>query len=215
MKSFLIIGMSTFGQHLLKELARLGCDVMIADIDGAVIEPMLPYSVSAKICDCTNPEVLKSFGVDEFDTCFVCLGGNFTETLEVSYLLKELHAKNVITEVNRDIESKFVLRNGADSAVYPEKDTALRIAARESSDSVFDAIKLSDGYSVYETVVPAAWIGKSVKELDLRVRYNVNIIALKEEETIKPMLSPDHKFSASEHILMMCHESDIKKLFKK
>lgn len=214
MKSFLILGMSTFGQHLCKELSRLDCDIMIADVEADVIEPMMQYAVSAKICDCTNVEILKEFGVDEFDTCFVCMGGNFTETLETTFLLKELGAKKVITEVNREVELKFVLRNGADSAVYPERDAALRVAASESSDSVFDAIEISGGYSVYETEVPANWKGKTVKELNIRAKYNINVVAVKSGDEVKPMLSPDYVMGTDEHLLLMCHENDIRKLFK-
>lgn len=214
MKSFLIIGMSTFGQHLLKELYNKKCDVFIADIDENVITPNLSYAVTAKIADCTDEQVLRSFGIDEFDCCFVCLGGNFTEALEVSSLLKELGAKKVIAEVNREREKKFLLRNGADEVIYPEEDMAIRIAAEESSDSVFDFFQLSDGFSIYEILVPASWAGKSLKELHVREKYNINIIAVKKNGHIVPVLSPDSKFTSDEHIIVMCHQEDIKKFIK-
>ncbi len=214
MKSFLIIGMSTFGQHLLKELYNKKCDVFIADINEDVITPYLSYAVSAKIADCTDERVLKSFGVDEFDCCFVCLGGNFTEALEVASLLKELGAKKVISEVNREREKKFLLRNGADEVIYPEEDMAIRIAAEESSDSVFDYFQLSDGYSIYEISVPSSWAGKSLKELRVREKYNINIIAVKKDGHIVPVLSPDSKFTSDEHIIVMCHKEDITKFIK-
>ena len=214
MKSFLIIGMSTYGQHLCKELARLDNEIMIADKDASMVESMVKYSVSAKICDCTKVEVLESFGADEFDCCFVCLGGNFTESLEICYLLKELGAKKVIAEVNRDLETKFVLRNGADEAVYPELDAAKRMAAKESSDSVFNALALSDGYSVYETETPVKWRGETVKSLNVRAKYNINILATKNAEGMKPMLSPEYRFNGSDHLIVMCHEDDIRKLFR-
>lgn len=214
MKTFLIIGMSTFGQHLCQELSRLGCEVMIADASEKVIEPMLPFCVNAKIGDCTNIEVLKSFGVDEFDACFVCLGGNFTEGLEISSQLKELGAKKVISEVNRYIERKFLLRNGADAVVYPEMDVARRVAGRESSDSIFDAVNLSDGYSVFEILPPQNWCGKSIKELNVRAKHNINIIAVKKENHIEPLLSPDYIFNPSEHLIVMSHDYVIRKLLK-
>ena len=214
MKSFLIIGLSTYGVHLCKELARLDNEIMIADKDPAAVEAMVKYSVSAKICDCTQPEVLESFGADEFDCCFVCLGNNFTEALEISYMLKELGAKKVIAEVNRDLEIKFLLRNGADEAVYPELDAARRIAAKESSDSVFDALALSDGYSVYETETPVKWRGETVKSLNVRAKYNINILATKNGEGMRPMLSPDYRFNGNDHLIVMCHEDDIRRLFK-
>lgn len=214
MKSFLIIGLSTYGVHLCKELARLDNELMIADKDPAAVEAMVKYSVSAKICDCTQPEVLESFGADEFDCCFVCLGNNFTEALEISYMLKELGAKKVIAEVNRDLEIKFLLRNGADEAVYPELDAARRIAAKESSDSVFDALALSDGYSVYETETPVKWRGETVKSLNVRAKYNINILATKNSEGMRPMLSPDYRFNGNDHLIVMCHEDDIRRLFR-
>lgn len=214
MKSFLIIGMSTFGQHLLKELYNKKCDVFIADINEDVITPNLSYAVTAKIADCTDEQVLKTFGVDEFDCCFVCLGGNFSEALEVSSLLKELGAKKVIAEVNRVREKKFLLRNGADEVVYPEEDMAIHIATEESIDSVFDFFRLSDGYSIYEIGVPSLWSGKSLKELRIREKHNINIIAVKKGGHIYPVLSPDTKFSADEHIIIMCHQDDIKKFIK-
>lgn len=214
MKSFLIIGMSTFGQHLLKQLYEKKCDIFIADKNEEMVTPNLSYSVSAKIADCTNENVLKSFGVDEFDCCFVCLGGNFTEALEISSLLKELGAKKIIAEVNRDIEKKFLLRNGADEVVYPEEDMAIRIANEESSDSVFDYFALSDGYSIYEISVPQSWVGKSAKELRIREKFSLNIIAVRRNAHITPIVSPDFRFFTDDHIIVMCHNDDIKKFIK-
>ncbi len=214
MKSILIIGMSTFGQHLLIELDKRNCSVMIADINEKLVTEMMRYSVSAKIADCTSEDVLSSFGVDEFDCCFVCLGGHFTEALEVSSLLKELGAKKVICEVNRDIEKKFLLRNGADAIIYPEEDIAVRVAEAESNDSVFDMFELADGYGVYETVVPSSWIGKSLKELRIREKFNINVIAIKKQGHIIPVLTADDRFTGDEHLLIMCHEKELKKLIK-
>lgn len=214
MKSFLIIGMSTFGQHLLKELYNRKCDVFIADVNEEMITPNLIFAASAKIADCTDEQVLKTFGVEEFDACFVCLGGNFSESLEVSSMLKELGARRVITEVNREREKKFLLKNGADEVVYPEEDMAIRMATEESSDSVFDFFELSDGYSVFEIAVPRVWIGKSLKALNIREKHNVNIIAVKSDGHIVPVLSPDRVFAAEEHVILMCHKDNIKYLIK-
>lgn len=214
MKSFLIIGMSTFGQHLCKELFCRNSQVMIVDKDEELVERMLPFAVSGKIGDCTNVEVLASFGVDEFDACFVCVGGHFTECLEITSMLREMGAKKIVSEVNRDIESKFLLRNGADSVVYPEKDLAYRIASAEADDSIFDEITLSDGYSVFEIKVPKSWCGKTIKEIDVRAKYKLSIIATKSNNHLQPMLDPSHIFTKDEHLLVMGHTEDIKKVIK-
>ncbi len=214
MKSFLIIGMSTFGQHLCKELSVRNSQVMIVDKNEELVERMLPFAVNGKIGDCTNGEVLASFGVDEFDTCFVCVGGHFSESLEITSMLREMGAKKIISEVNRDIEAKFLLKNGADSVVYPEKDLAYRIASSEADDSIFDEIILSDGYSVFEIKVPKSWCGKTIKELDVRARYKLSIIATKNNNHLQPMLNPEHIFSKDEHLLVIGHTDDIKKVIK-
>ena len=212
MKSFLVIGLSNFGAHLCKKLSALGAEVMIADQNADEIDAIMPYVVSAKIADCANPEVLKSFGVDEFDTCFVCLGGHFSDALEITYILKELGAKKVISEVDRDIEAKFLLRNGADQVVYPEFDLAQRIAISESNDSIFDAIDLSSGYAIYEISTPSFWLGKTIKDLNIRQRHNLNIIAVKRNGDLKPVLSPDYIFNATDHLLVMGNVEDIQKV---
>ena len=140
MKSFLIIGMGTFGHHLCRALCKMKCEVMIADQNGEALEDMLPYVASAKICDCANIEVLRSFGVQNFDACFVCVNKNFQACLEITDQLKELGAKRVYSKADRDLEAKFLMRCGADFIIYPERDAAERIAVRESSDRIFDFI---------------------------------------------------------------------------
>lgn len=144
MKSFLIIGMGTFGHHLCRALCKNKCEVMIADQNGEALEDMLPYVTSAKICDCTNIEVLRSFGVQNFDACFVCVNQAFQACLEITDQLKELGAKRVYSKADRDLEAKFLMRCGADFIIYPERDAAERIAVRESSDRIFDFIGLSE-----------------------------------------------------------------------
>ena len=212
MKSFLIIGLSTFGTHLCKKLYQLGAAVMIADEDSRAIEAMLPYAVSAKIADCTDTDILKSFGVDEFDTCFVCLGEHFSDALEITYTLKELGAKKVISEVNRDIEIKFLMSNGADRVVYPEYDLAQRIAVSENNDAIFDVVELSSGYAIYEIATPPAWRGKTVRELNIRQRHMLNVIAAKRGAEYKPVLSPDYEFNAEDHLLVMGHVDNINRV---
>ena len=150
MKSILIIGMGRFGCHLCKELAELGNQIMIVDQEEDRLEGMFPYVVSAKIGDCTNEDVLKSLGIGNFDIVFVCIGTNFQSSLETTSLVKELGAKYVVSKANRDIHAKFLLKNGADEVIYPDRDIAEKVAVSYSSDSVFDYIELTDEFSIYE-----------------------------------------------------------------
>lgn len=214
MKSFLIIGMGHFGHHLCQSLARMDCEIMIVDEREEAVEDMLPYVVSAKIGDCTNIEVLKTFDIPSFDTCFVCIGENFQNSLEITSLLKECGAKKVISKADRDIQEKFLLRNGADAVIYPEKNMAERFAVRESSEHIFDYINLGSDYSIYEIDVLDRWVGKTVKELNFRVKYNLAVLATKKNDEVTPVISGERRFEKDEHLLVLGKEEDVRKVTK-
>ena len=137
MKSILIIGLGRFGHHLTHNLLELHNDVMIVDIDERKVEDLIPYATSTKIGDCTNPEVLRGLGVANFDIVFVCIGTNFQSSLEITSLVKEMGAKRVVSKATRDIQAKFLLRNGADEVIYPEKDIAEECAVHYSMDNIW------------------------------------------------------------------------------
>lgn len=215
MKSFLIIGMGSFGHHMCASLAQTAdCDIVIADCKEETLEDMLPYVVSAKIGDCTNVEVLKTFDIPSFDACFVCIGENFQNSLEITNLLKECGAKRVISKAERDIQEKFLLRNGADAVIYPEKNMAERFAVRESGNHIFDYINLGSEYSIYEIGVLDRWVGKSVKDLNFRVKYNLSVLATKKDGEVKPIITGDRIFEEGEHLLVLGREKDVKKAAK-
>ena len=214
MKSFLIIGMGHFGHHLCRSLAETDCEIMIVDQNEEALEDMLPYVVSAKIGDCTNIDVLKTFDIPSFDTCFVCIGENFQNSLEITNQLKECGAKKVISKADRDIQEKFLLRNGADEVIYPEKNMAERYAVTESSEHIFNFINLGSDYSIYEIDVLDRWVGKTVKELNFRVKYNLAVLATKKDGEVKPVISGDRRFEKGEHLLVLGKEEDVHKVTK-
>ena len=214
MKSFLVIGLGHFGQHLVKSLAKFNCEIMIADKDESRVEEMMGYSVSAKIGDCTNIEVLKTFDIPSFDTCFVCMGENFQNSLEITSLLKDCGAKKVITKADRDIQEKFLLKNGADAVIYPDKNMAERYAVRESSKHIFDYINLDNDYSIYEIDVAERWVGKTVKELNFRVNYNLSVLATKRNSKVFPVISGEHRFAAGDHLIVLGTLADVRKATK-
>ena len=213
-KSFLIIGMGTFGHHLCRELAKQNCEIMAVDAMAKAVEDVLNIVVSAKIGDCTNEEVLRTFGVSDFDACFVCVSSNFKNSLQITSLLKELGARKVICKANDDIHKKFLLRNGADQVIYPEKEAAVSLAVSESSDDIFDCIPLTADYSIYELKVPDRWVGKSIMELSVRTQYRLNILALKTDTAVQPMPDAKHVFQADEHLLVMGLVEDVRRLVR-
>lgn len=214
MKSILIIGMGRFGRHLCKNLADLGNQIMIVDEVEENLEEMLPYVVSAKIGDCTNENVLKSLGIANFDLCFICIGTNFQSSLEITSLVKELGGRRVISKANRDIHAKFLLRNGADEVIYPDRDIAEKLAVRYSADHVFDYIELTEEYSIYEIPPLPQWVGKSLKESGIRKRHNISILGTKKEGKVKLMPSADYVIQGDEHMMAIGKKVDIDRILK-
>ncbi|MFR4350277.1 MAG: NAD-binding protein [Roseburia sp.] len=215
MKSILIIGLGRFGTHLCMELSRLDNEIMIVDQDEAKLEDLLPLVVSAKIGDCTNEKVLKSLGVGNFDICFVCIGNTFQSSLEITSQLRELGANYIVSKANRDIHAKFLLRNGADEVIYPDRDIAEKVAVRFSANQVFDYVELDDGFSIYEIAPLPEWIGHSIKDVNVRATYNANIIGIKIDGSMNLMPGPDYVFQKAEHLMVIGHQKDIAQIVRK
>lgn len=214
MKTILVIGMGRFGHHLVEKLVELNNEVMIVDSREDIMEDLIPLVTSAKIADCTNLEVLRSLGVSNFDVCFVCIGTNFQSSLEITSLLKECGAKYVISKATRDIQAKFLLRNGADEVVYPDRDIAEKIAFRHSANHVFDYIELTAEYSIFEIPVAKEWVGKSIREVNFRAKYKISILGYKMNEKTQLLPMADHVFSQEEHLMVIGKPDDVEKVLK-
>ena len=205
MKSILIIGMGRFGHHLAQNFLEHEHDVMIVDENEEKLEDMVPYATSTRIGDCTKEEVLKSIGIRNFDVVFVCIGTNFQSSLEITSLVKEMGAKRVISKATRDIQAKFLLRNGADEAIYPEKDIAEKWAERYSLDNIFDYIDLPGAFGIYEMPPLKEWVGKSIRESDIAAKYKVSILGIKKpnEEEMRVMPGADYVIRDTDHLMVM------------
>lgn len=213
MKSVLIIGVGQFGSHIARRMSRMHCEVMAIDLSEERINAILPDVTNAQIGDSTNHEFMRSLGIPDFDVCIVTVSGNFQNSLETTALLKELGAHHVIARAQNDVQEKFLLRNGADETVYPEKQTAIRLATRAASDSILDYIQMDKNLSIYEMSVPKAWDGKTVAELDIRRKYHLNIIAIREADGLSiPMVNTIVR--ANDSILIIGHLKDIEKAFR-
>lgn len=159
--------------------------------------------------------MLKSLGVGNFNKCFVCVGTNFQSSLEITCLLKELGAKYVVSKAIRDVHAKFLLRNGADKIIYPDRDIAEKYAVQYSSDSVFDYFELSEDFSIYELAPLPEWIGKTIVEMDVRNKYHTNIVAIQTKDGIQAMPPANYCFKEEEHLLVIGKNKDIRKLVRK
>ncbi len=213
MKSVLLIGLGRFGKHIAKNLNELNHQVMAADWKEERVNEVLPFVTNAQIGDSTNEAFLKSLGVDNYDVCIVAIGDDFQSSLETTSLLKELGAKMVVSRAASDVHAKFLLRNGANEIVYPVKQLAKWTAMRYTSDHIFDYIELGNDYAVFEVSVPKGWWGKTVEELDVRKKHNMNIMALKKGKELNLNITPDTVVTGDENMLILGHYKDIQKFF--
>ena len=171
--------------------------------------------VSAKIGDCTNEAVLKSLGIGNFDICFICIGNNFQNSLEVTSLIKEIGAKYVVSKANRNIHARLLLKNGADEVVYPDRDGAEKVAVRYSANNVFDYTELADGISIYEIKPLPQWVGKSIKDSDIRRLYGISVIAVKNPDGhMRFMPGADHVIAGDTHLMVIGKQEDAEKIVK-
>ena len=214
MKNILLIGLGRFGRHIALQLNKLGHEVMAIDSNEERVNKILPIVTNAQIGDSTNTEFLKSLGIGNFDVCIVTIGGNFQNSLETTSLLKELGAKLVVSRAERDVQEKFLLRNGADEVIYPEKQVANWAAIRYTADHVRDYIEVDEAHAIFEVEVPEGWIGKTVGELDIRRKYSINIMATKENGKINLAVSPDTVLTDNITLLVLGAYKELQKCFR-
>lgn len=213
MKSILLIGLGRFGRHIARKLDELHHQVMAIDIDEKRVEAALPYVTNAQIGDGTDEEFVRSLGVRNFDVCIVAIGDNFQSSLETTSLLKELGAGFVVARAARDRQKKFLLRNGADEVVYPERQLGEWTAIRYGSNHIFDYMELDGEYAIFEVSVPKEWYGKTIGDLDVRNKYNINIMALKSAGKMRLNITSDTALPPDDTLLILGRIKDVQKCF--
>lgn len=178
MNNFAIIGAGKFGTALAKALGSMGKSVILIDRDKNVLEPLDSYVEKIYCCDAKNVEVLNSLGVADCDVVIVAAASNVEDSAMVTMALKELGVKEIISKAKSATHAKLLKQIGADKVVFPEEDMGIRMAKLLSMNKVHDYIELSGNAAVVEIKCPEKWAGKSLAELNVRVKYNVNVIAI-------------------------------------
>ncbi len=214
MKSILLIGLGRFGRHVAEKLYELDHQVMAVDKQEDRVEAVMSYVTNAQIGDSTNMEFLETLGVSNFDVCIVAIASDFQSSLETTAYLKDLGARMVVSRASRDVHARFLLRNGADEIVYPEKQVANWTAIRYSSEHIFDYVQLSDTHAIFEIEMPENWVGKTVGQVDIRKKFNINIMALKRDGKLDMSVRPDTLLTGDATMLVLGESRDIQKCFK-
>ncbi|MBP5242242.1 MAG: TrkA family potassium uptake protein [Clostridia bacterium] len=212
-KSILLIGIGRFGKHIAVKLNELGHEIMAVDVNEERINDIIPYVTNAQIGNSTNESFLKSLGINDYDVCIVTIGDDFQSSLETTCLLKELGAKKVVSRAERDGQAKFLLRNGADEIVYPEKQLASWMAIKYGSDHILDYIEIDDSCSIYEVDIPKEWLGKTIGQIDIRKKFNINIIAVKQDGKANAFVTPDTTLTDHQTLLVLGENKMLKKCF--
>lgn len=213
MKSILLIGLGRFGKHIATNLTQLGHEVMAIDKDESRVDAIVDLVTTAQIGDSTNEEFMASIGVSNFDACVVAISGDFQSSLETTSLLKELGAKKVVARAERDVQEKFLLRNGADDVVYLEKQMGKMVAIRIGGEVVTDYFKLDESHSIYEVKVPKQWVHKSLAQIDLRTRFNLNVLAIKENNEMNVKMNADTILTETMSLLVLGEIADLNQCF--
>lgn len=196
----------------MQKLQAQGDEILCIDNQEERLQKVLPYVTSSLIGDATDPDFMKSVGVEAFDLCVVSIGDDFQSSLEATSLLKELGAKFVISRASRGVHEKFLLRNGADEVVYPEKFMAKWAAIRFSSSTVKDYIPVPGDYSIFEVEVPSSWVGKSMIDLKIRQNMRLNVLAVKNtKDDFNMDYDPSEPFKQGQTVVIIGSDADLKK----
>ena len=212
MKSVLIIGLGRFGRHMAEKLIEEGNAVLAIDKSEERADNAVSIINDIQIADSTDEAYIKSLGVNNFDLCVVAIGDNFQSALEITVLLKDFGAKFILARASREVHRKLLLRNGADHVVYAEREMAERLAIKYGGKNLFDYIELSEDTAIFEIAVPDGWAGKTIIQKSVRKKYNMSILATKQDGVIYPNPSPDHIFDRNERLMVMANSKDIERL---
>ena len=215
MKSVLIIGMGRFGRHLANKMQEMGNDVMVVDKDEAVIEALSARYTDCTIGDCTNSRVIESLGVENFDICFVTIGDDFQSSLVITYLIKKANARLIVAKTKQDIQADLLRQIGADEIIYPEKEMAEKLAVRYNSNNIFDFIPLTGDFAIYEIPILPAWEGHTISDVNVRNKYHISIVAIKNDSGLRPLPGAAYVFQKKDHMIVIGKSTDVFKLSTK
>lgn len=218
MKQFVVIGIGRFGSALAERLCELGHEVLVIDKDEEVIQRISDKVTHAISADATDEKVLKSLGVRNFDVGVVAIGADIESSIITTLMLKEIGLSYVVAKAMNEQHAKVLLKIGADRVVFPERDMGTRVAHNLIATNILDFIELSPEYSIIEFAVLPAWVGKSLKELNVRVKHGINVVAVKNENNdqyINVSPSPDKDFQEGDVVVVIGSNEDLRKLEKK
>lgn len=214
MKSYIVIGLGRFGTEVARKLYELGCEVLAVDVSSENVQHISNYVTHAAVADARDKGVLKALGAANFDCAIVAIGTNLADSVLATMNVKELGITKVVCKAQDEIHRQVLLKLGADQVVIPEQEHADRLARSLSSHNVLDYIELSEDYGIIEVPAPKSWIGKSLKELNVRAKLGVNILAVKQDQGINVSPAADYAIVQQDVLVVLGDNLALEKVQK-
>ena len=203
MKSYIVIGLGRFGSQAAKRLCELGCEVLAIDCNSDLVQPISGMVTQAVVADARDKEVLRALGARDFECAIVAIGTDLADSVLATMNLKELGVPYIVCKASDETHRQVLLKLGADRVVIPEQEQADRLAKSLSSPNVLEYIELSDEHGIVEIPAPKSWQGKSLKELNVRAKLGVNIIAVETDGNINVSPSADYKIAQNDIMVVL------------
>ena len=214
MKSCVVIGLGRFGAEVARRLCEQGCEVLAMDTRSEAVQSISADVTHAVVAAAREKDVLKALGVREFDCAVIAIGGSLADSVLATMNVKELGVPRVVCKAHDDTHRQVLRKLGADQVVIPEQEQAVRLAKSLSSRNVLDYIELSEEYGIIEVPVPGSWVGKSLRELNVRAKLGVNILAVKRGSKINVSPSAESAFRKEDILVVLGASAALEKVQK-
>ena len=214
MKSYVVIGLGLFGAEMARKLCHQGCEVLAIDRRSELVQQVASEVTHAVVADGQDKEVLRALGAGNFDCGIIAIGDDLASSVLATMNLKELGVPYVVCKAHDDVHRQVLLKLGADQVVIPEHEQAARLAKSLSSYNVLDYIELSGEYGIIEVPAPKSWVGKSLKTLNVRAKLGVNILAVKQGDTINVSPSADYPIGGEDILVVLGDTAALEKVQK-
>ena len=211
-KQYVVFGIGRFGAALCKSLSEMGHEVLAVDSKEEHISAISPYVTQALQLNATDEEAMHTLGVRNFDAAIVSIGDNLRDSILVTLLCKELGAKYLVAKATDDLHAKMLVKMGADRVVFPERDMGIRVAKTLVSPRLHDLMNLKGDYMMADLTAPAAWVGHTLGELEVRKRYGISVLVIHRASDVMVSLTGDTLIQRGDELLILGHRSDVERV---
>lgn len=211
-KDFVIFGLGKFGQSVAYSLAEKGCDVLVIDQNEEIIQDASEIVTHAVQADVTDADALAALGIRNFDVAVIAISNDMQSSIMSTILAKEMGVGYIVAKAQNEIHKRVLEKVGADRVIFPEREIGARIASSLTSKNFVDYIELSDDYSIAEVEVISEWKGKSLREIDFRQVYGINVIAIRQEEEMSITPNPDKELAGGDILIVIGNKENLEKI---